>query len=305
MFLGNEQLIFGGMRMPDGATTPAPAPAPAPAPMPVPAPGAVWHAGVDAETLGTWQNKGWDITDPAKLATAATKAYGEATRFIGAPPDKIARIPEANDEAGYRALWTRLGAPDKAEGYDFSAIKFADGTALDEGFVTNMRDAALKHGLTKDAASAVVATFVKQLEGAEASETAEKAAALETAKAKLAANWGANAEANLFVAKQAAKALGVTAEEVAALEAVVGYDRVMEMFRTVGTKIGEDKFVAGERPAGNGVMTREQATARKAELMKDTVWRDRYMNGGSAESREMTALNTLIVGDDTQYSRSR
>ena len=264
-----------------------------------------WHSTADAETVGVWQNKGWDITDPVKLATAATKAYGEATKFIGAPPDKIVRIPEATDEAGQRAMWTRLGAPDKAEGYNFSAVKAADGTELSPALVDAMRATAYKTGMTQSAAEQALASVVKTYEGQAAGQAAEKAAALEVARGKLAKDWGQNFEANMFVAKQAALALKVTPEEVNSLESVIGYDRVMEMFRSVGSRIGEDKFVTGERPAGNGVMTQGQAQARKSELMKDSAWAARYMAGGTAEKREMMALNTLIVGDDTQYSRGR
>jgi hypothetical protein len=37
--------------------------------------------------------------------------------------------------------------------------------------------------------------------------------------------------------------------------------------------------------------------ARKAELMADPGWVDRYLKGGPTEKREMTMLNTMIDGD--------
>ena len=52
-----------------------------------------------------------------------------------------------------------------------------------------------------------------------------------------------------IIAQQAAKALGATPEQVAALESVVGYDKVMEMFRSIGSKIGEDKLFTGNNDA--------------------------------------------------------
>ena len=33
-----------------------------------------WHAGLDAELIGTAQNKGWDLSDPVKAFAAATGA---------------------------------------------------------------------------------------------------------------------------------------------------------------------------------------------------------------------------------------
>ena len=58
-------------------------------------------------------------------------------------------------------------------------------------------------------------------------------------------------------------------------------------------KGGEDLDAMGER-----------IKARKAELMADTAWAKRYLNGGAPENREMTALLTLIAGDDTERSRN-
>lgn len=51
--------------------------------------GQTWYqtAGVDAETVGHWQNKGWDVTDPTKTVLAATKAHREAERLIGMRAD--------------------------------------------------------------------------------------------------------------------------------------------------------------------------------------------------------------------------
>jgi hypothetical protein len=86
-------------------------------------------------------------------------------------------------------------------------------------------------------------------------------------------------------------------KRVAALEKVVGYAATMEMFRNIGTKIGEDKFVLRRisRTCGNA-MTREQAVDRKASLMNDKVWVKAYLAGDAEKAAEMTALNTMIVG---------
>jgi len=40
----------------------------------------------------------------------------------------------------------------------------------------------------------------------------------------------------------------------------------------------------------------EGAHARKAELMADAGWVDRYLKGGVAEKREMEKLNRMITG---------
>jgi hypothetical protein len=248
--------------------------------------------------LGHWQNAGWSTKSAAEVAREATKSWKAAEKFVGMPPEQLIRVPkDVKDEVGWKAVWERLGKPKDAKEYDFSALKFSDGAALDEGFVNLMRDASYRFNLPKDTASAITAEFVKYLDGAETGEKAEREAKLIEQKAALKKNWGPNEAANLFVAQRTAAALGIAPETVAALEGVIGYDRIMEMFRTIGTKIGEDKFVQGTHQSqqAGGVMTAESAKARKADLMGDKVWVKSFLEGDPAKAREMTALNTILV----------
>lgn len=261
---------------------------------------APWFEGVaafDTEMRGHLVNRGWDKKTAPEAAAEAIKAWRAAEKFVGAPADEIVRVPKAaNDEAGWNAVWSKLGKPAEAKGYDFSDIKFSDGTPLDEAFANTMRDVAFKLNLPKDTAAAVTREFAKFMDSAEASDKTESAAKLALEKTELAKNWGANFEANKFVASQAAKALGIDPATVSALEGVVGYAKIMEMFRNIGSKIGEDKFITGDRGGSPGVMTREQAVARRAELVADKAWGLRYTAGGATERREMEALNHLIAG---------
>lgn len=254
-------------------------------------------AGVDQEIVGHWTNAGWINKKPEEVALEATRSWKAAERHVGVPADQILRVPkDAKDEAGWQNVWSRLGKPKEAKEYDFSAIKWSDGTPLDDAFVENARQWAFQHNLPKEAATGMVQQFAKFLDGAETTEKAERDAKLIEQKAALKKNWGANEPANMFVAQRAATALGIEPATVAALESVVGYDKVMEMFRQIGEKIGEDKFIQSGAPGAKGPMTREQAVARRADLMSDPVWKDAYLKGDQARLREMMALNTIISG---------
>jgi hypothetical protein len=235
---------------------------------------------------------------PDAAALAAITAHREAERFVGVPAEQVVRLPSSPaDEAGWKAVWERLGAPATKEGYDFSQIKFADGTPLDPNFAEFMRTQAAAMYLPKDKAVGLTQAFTKFLEGQEAAEAAETTARLAQERDTLAKNWGNNFEANKFVASQAALKLGFTPQEISALEGVVGYAKVMEAMRRVGQSLGEDKYVAGSGSSSGGVMTRDQAVARKAELMADRAWGKSYLEGDAAKVREMTALNVIIAGN--------
>lgn len=274
---------------------------------PPPPPPATWYEGktADAEIIGHIQTKGWDKKPVHEAALEAIKAHRDAEKYIGAPANQIIRLPtDPKDEAGWKGVWQRLGAPADAKDYDFTGIKTAAGTDIGEDVQGFVRAQAAALNMPKDNAKALAAALVKFTDDKITADAAERTAQIDVQRAELKKNWGPNWDANLLTAKNAAAALGVSPETVAALEGMagVGYAKVMEMFRTIGSKIGEDKFVTNPG-GGPGVMTREQAIAKKAELMNDSVWTERYLKGDNAAVREMTALNTLIVGDDTEPSR--
>lgn len=254
-----------------------------------------WHDGkLDADLIGHAQNAGWKIDDPAALAAEAVKAHREARKFIGVPENQLLRLPtDAKDEAGWNSVWQRLGVPKDAKEYDLSAVKFADGTAIDDAFADTIRQTAITNRIPKDAATAFAQSVVKFMEGADAAEAAEKTAKLNSEKAELAKSWGPNADLNKLTAMQGAKRLGVSPEEIAALENVTGYSKVMEMFRKIGAGTSEDTFVDSKATAP---VTSASAQARLNELQADKQWVDRLFKGDAAARREHDALIQQIMG---------
>lgn len=275
----------------------APPVAPGAPPAPAPAADQAWFTGADAELVGHIQTKGWHVKPAAEAALEAIRAHREAEKYLGAGVDKLVRIPDNNDPVQVKAFRDKLGIPADAAGYDFSAIKDSAGQAPKPEFLDFARAQAAALGLSKDGATQLAQAMLKQTEDTASSRSAVETAALAEEKTKLAANWGANAEANGFIAKQAAAKLGVTAEQINALEKVVGYAATMELFRNIGTKIGEDRFVTNPNPAIPGVMSREQAADKMSQLKADKAWVDRYLKGDVACAQEMKALTLLVISE--------
>ena len=256
------------------------------------APAAKWFDGADPALIGHLQSHGWDVKTPTEAALEAVKAHQNAAKLIGHPPDKVARIPEPNDEAGWKTFYERLGAPTDAKAYDFSKVTFADPA---QGDFVRAQAAALH--LNQDAALVLAQNVVKNAATAAASSLAEKTAAIELERTALKKDWGANEAANLFTVRRTAEALGITKEQVDALEKMegVGYTKVMQMFLNIGQKMGEDTFVRNTAPGGSGGMSGEQAAARKAELLSDSAWTARYQSGDKVALREMLAVQTVLL----------
>lgn len=255
-----------------------------------------WFDAFDSEVKGYITTRGLDKKTPVEAFNEAYKSHREAEKFVGAPANEMVRLPKDPNAPEWKGVYERLGKPGEAKDYDFSAVKRAGDKALDEALTETLRQAAFDSNSTKDGAARIAAAVVKHLDGVESANAAEVADKLGLEKKALKDNWGANEAANMVVAQAAVKALGVDPTAVAALEKVVGYAKVMEMFRNIGSKIGEDKFVSNQNSGAPGVMTKDQAAAEKAALKSDTAWVGRYLKGGVEERRKMDALERIIVG---------
>jgi hypothetical protein len=282
-----------------GTADPTPAPTPAPTPTPTPAPWYQGTTGLDAELTGHIQNKGWHNLTPAEAAVAAARSHREAERTLGLRADHDVVMVPKNQAAGDMApVWEKLGKPKAATDYDFADVKFPDGSPLPDDFANFMREKLFAANLPKSTATDVARAIAEYVAKDEAGEAALRADALAADKAALAKSWGSNQAANLLVAQNAVRALGLEPETVATLEGVVGYGKVMEMFRQIGSRIGEDAFVtAGGKGIGNGgIMSIEQAIARKAELRADPAFVRRFTEGEAQARREMLAIDTILSG---------
>lgn len=260
-----------------------------------------WYEGkAEAEHIGHWQNKGWDAKDPGLVAIEATKAHLNAEKLLGVPSTQLLRLPvdPSKDPDAMKVVWSRLGAPAKAEEYELPAFKGADGKVLDPNLDTALRETMLKVGVPKSMATDIAATIAKVTTDAKLANEANVAAALKDQAEMLKKNWGTNFDTNKVVATNAAKALGFTPAEIDDLEKLTSYAGIMEKLRLVGTKIGEASFLQPNGPGGMNIASRQQAVARLEELKRDTGWTKKLMDGDVAVRREFDDLSKLSSSED-------
>jgi len=270
---------------------------PTPAAPPPAAP--AWHEGVEADTVGFWQNKGWNTADPKAFATELTKSYRELEKHFGVPPNQLAKLPGPTSKPeDVRAFWDKLGVPGKPEDYDFSGVKI-DGNALSEDLVSSLRSALASANVAKDKAAPIAEAFVKWMNDGDTREKTVLQNKIDMEKAELEKSWGANHQYNLLRADEGARKFGITREEMNALGAQLGVQRVAEMFRRIGEGLKEDTLVGGAGMPGNVPRTAEAARARLNELKADKDWNARMVSGRStaAERDEFYTLNAMAVGE--------
>ncbi len=248
-----------------------------------------WSDAFEPEAKGFVQNRGWHTKTAEEAIAEAIKAYQNVAKLVGAPPDEMVRVPKDTGAPEWAALHARLGKPADASGYSF-------GEGVEEKFAATMREAAFNANLPAEAAARMVKA-VQDFRAAEAKAAASDAGfQAEEERRLLEANWGSRMETNKDLASRTAQALGVSPDAIAALEKTVGYAKTMETFLKLAVARGEARFITGDSPAMDGVMSAEQASLRKAELMNDPAWVKSYLSGDATKLREMTDLIRRAAG---------
>jgi len=227
--------------------------------------GSPWHGLTDPEAEGYVKNKGWQT--PADVI----KSYQGAEKLIGRDPNTLLVMPRADDPDGLRAVFAKLGMPESPDKYELDA---PNGAQLDQAYADWAKSTFHKAGLTAAQAKLVSAEYNAYLKNAVDAQTKDYELSVEADKKALLQEWRGGHDRMLNSAKTAASALGFTSEVIDAIENKVGYAETMKMFAALGQKLGEDKFVSGEKRGGfSETMTPDEAKAQWDQTKGDDAFR--------------------------------
>lgn len=259
----------------------APAAPAVPAPA-VPATPTTWYGG---------------FTDPAVSAHAVTKQWPTAEdavrsninleKLIGVPQDQILKLPkDGSAPEDWNPIYEKLGRPKTADEYKLEGpnAEYNASTAK----VMHEQGLSLKQAqaVSKGIAANVTAAVAAATEAARVEAVADQAA--------LTKEWGAAYEKNVQVARAAAKTFNLDGETIDALQDVMGLKATMAFLHNLGTKIGEDSFVAASGGgAFNGAMTPVQAQARISALKGDKEFVKKFIGGDVGAKKEMHDLHEM------------
>lgn len=234
-----------------------------------------WSASFAAEDLGFIQNRGWDKLEATAALTEAIKAYRNAAKMVGAPPEEMVRFPKTPDAPEWAAIWKKLGKPDDATGYDFSSLATPE-KPLDEGLVAMVREAAFGAHLPPEAATKILGAVLQHQSQAAKMTATEAQVRQDAERERLDQMWGGRKETNKFIAQGAAAKAGITADALAALESVKGYADTMQFFLDLGLASGEGRYITGETARADGAISVDQAKAQLKEMMADSGFRSKW-----------------------------
>lgn len=219
---------------------------------------------------------------------AVLESYRNLEKLHGLPPERLLKLPEKADDAeAMNQIFSRLGRPDKPEGYDNLALPEKGDPKFLE-FAKTMFHGA---NLTK-AQAAVLTTKWNEYMGTQQSAIAEtqKAEVVKETNA-LKQEWGHAYEQNLKIADDAASKLGLGSADLDKIKNSIGLAATAKFIHGLSTRLGEGNFHTGTGEGKNFVTTPAQAQARIQTLSKDPEFSRRYLARETAAVEEMDRLH--------------
>jgi hypothetical protein len=246
--------------------------------------GASWLDGIDDPELKAWaQNKNFP-----GIKEALASQRGLET-LLGR--DKLPLPKDDKDAEGWDRVYKALGRPDDAAGYGLDKLEGAD-----PAFAGEAARWFHEAGLSERQAKALSGRWNEFMDKSIAAQQAEREQQQKAEMADLRTEWGQNFDTRAEEARRATKALGLTRDQLSALEGAVGTKAFLQMFSRIGSHFAEDKFEGGEGGSRGFSMSIEQAQARIKTLMADTEWAKSYLAGDANKRAEMERLNRVASG---------
>jgi hypothetical protein len=248
---------------------------------------APWY-GADAgdEIKGFVELKGWN--DPK----AAITSYQNLEKLLGA--DKAGRAvvwpKDDGDTDAWNQVYSKLGRPEKPDDYKLPVPEGAN-DAFAKAIAPKMHELGLSSKQAAGLAEFVNAYEQQQMQAYEAQSKAASEKAIADFKAELGNAFGPTVE----LGKRAAAALGVNEQQFAGLEEVLGLKGTVELFASIGKKLGEDTFVDGNGNPDASKLSPAAAQVRLQQLLADKDWVAKYTSGDSAARALKDQLDAAIV----------
>lgn len=237
-----------------------------------------WKSGLNDDLRGFVENKGFK--DPS----AMIDSYKNFEKLMGAPKDRILKLPESAEAPEWNDIYNRLGRPEKAEEYKLDAFQ-------DEKLREFNRQAFHEAGLTTtqvDKLAAKWGEFFNQRNQEIADEAAQRDI---QGDQKLKQEWGQAYNQNIEIGKRAARELGIDGDAIDGIQKALGFEKTMKLMTSLGQKLGEGEFVSGN--STTNILSPQGAKAKIDTLMRDQDFVKRYMSGDTAAREQMSRLHQM------------
>ena len=235
----------------------------------------------DAELRGWAANKGFPGL------TEALESHRNLEKLLGS--DKAPLPRDENDKEGWERIHKALGRPDDPAAYGLERLE-----NVDPQFAGEAGNWFKEIGLNPKQAGVLAERWQAFVAGREAAERQRYEVTSAQEVAALQGEWGAAFDANVELARRAARQFGVH-EALPALERALGAKGLMSFLHRVGSGLSEDSYEAGA-PAKGFSLSPDQARARIDALKQDQAFGARYLARDAEATSEMERLHRIAFG---------
>jgi len=295
------------------AAAPAPAAAPSaaadPAPAAPPAPAAApWYKSADytPEEQQWLAAKGLAVDDSNEILAKLVRGHRSAEQRIGKGLDSILDKPAKGQS---HAEWARanaasLGLPEKEDGYAVEPPDFWPKDApWDSELEGKARKLAFDMGVSPETHKAYVGLFAEKMKALDESSALELESAKANMMADLQKDFGAQTDAKMTQARQAAQMVaekaGIDAEGIERIGKLLAKDtgdaQVIRFMAAIGEMAGEDSMV---QPHGGGSLTMTPAEGRAAYekfIGPDGEYGKAFAAGDTVAMQKLNARRTQLA----------
>lgn len=207
---------------------------------------------------------------------------------MGAGPDKLVRLPGEGDTTSWGQVWDKLGRPAKAEDYK---ISMPEGVQ-DDATVSFLRNTFHEIGMTSKQAEAFSAKMQERVVSNMQAAQQQRQEIAAAQGVELKNEWGSKFDQNVDLARRAAREFKMDGGMIDKLQSAMGYDGVMKFMHTLGSKLGESKYVDGGQPQGFGA-SREGALNEINRLRNDSDFGKKLVAGDSEARAKWDRLHSI------------
>jgi len=218
----------------------------------------------------------------ANPSVAAVALYN-ANKMINGASDVLAVPGKDADAKAWDAFYTKLGRPEKPDGYEF---KFAEGQQVHEPTMAIGKEIFHMLGATPEKAQAAAQRWNEFVSQQQTAVVEANRVANENALKELETSWGADLNANKAAGDRVMKALladkkyGMTEQDLAAIEGAIGVAPLVKLLAAIGKRSEEGTFTGGVNNTGDpndpNNMSPEAAKSRIATLQADAEFQKAY-----------------------------
>lgn len=264
---------------------------------------------VPADVLEWGKSKGYKPEQMAKVFAenpdmySMANSYRNAEKLLGG--DKLIIPKDQTDQAGWDALYNKLGRPEKADAYKLPDLP---DTATPE-FTDWAKNTFYKVGISQQQSEMLSKEWMQMMQATVAKDDAEMKASAVKQQAELEKEWAADLKGNTEVARRAnvamAKDIGLDGTDLDAMEKALGLRKSLKIMNYVGRslKLDSDTYEgAGDTNRGGGIKSVEAAKSEKEALFNDPSFVKKFNDKDQLARAKIAALNGIISQANPNYS---